>query len=309
MNKEGLAKNFANIGMLNESEGRYDEAIKAHMMALELNIKSKNSGFVEQNMSNMGKVFSSKGDFTEALDYQYRALDMSKVLRNKVSVAMNYGNIGKTYLKMAESKKGNTLRDLDSSITNLKNAITILRQINHPGPLVEFTSNLSKALYLTGDYKKAFEALYFHHQINDSLFSEKTRINIADLEKKRQFELDQKDLTLKAGQMLISGLEQKSRRNGLLAGLFALCLSAIMVIVAFRYFLRRIARQKIVLNEIIYIQSHKFRGPVARIMGLSQLLNTEDPSDPVNQQVVSHIYESTLQLDQVIRNVVNKANQ
>lgn len=76
-----------------------------------------------------------------------------------------------------------------------------------------------------------------------------------------------------------------------------------------RKHLYKIEEQNTALREIAFIESHKVRGPVATIMGLVQLMNTEDPSDPVNKDVVEGIGKVTNDLDLIIREVVRKSTE
>lgn len=59
------------------------------------------------------------------------------------------------------------------------------------------------------------------------------------------------------------------------------------------------------LKNIAWIQSHKVRGPVATILGLINLLDISQPEDPANKDILLGIKEVSLQLDNVIREVVN----
>ena len=70
--------------------------------------------------------------------------------------------------------------------------------------------------------------------------------------------------------------------------------------------LLRIEAQNEVLKEIAWLQSHKVRGPVASILGLAQLFNYSDPSDPVNQEILEGIKFASTGLDNIIREVVDK---
>lgn len=60
------------------------------------------------------------------------------------------------------------------------------------------------------------------------------------------------------------------------------------------------------LKEIAHVQSHQVRGPVATIMGLQQLINTENPADPMNTQILNGIQNACEALDTMIRNIDKK---
>jgi PAS domain S-box-containing protein len=68
----------------------------------------------------------------------------------------------------------------------------------------------------------------------------------------------------------------------------------------------RIEEQNKRLTEIAWLQSHKVRGPVASILGLVQLFNYDDPSDPVNKEILEGIKYATTGLDDIIKEVVEK---
>ena len=71
--------------------------------------------------------------------------------------------------------------------------------------------------------------------------------------------------------------------------------------------IQAIEEQNNKLKEIAYMQSHIIRVPVANIIGLTNLLSTDDKNDP-NNEVVHHIKQSVAQLDDVISNMVKQAN-
>jgi PAS domain S-box-containing protein len=76
-----------------------------------------------------------------------------------------------------------------------------------------------------------------------------------------------------------------------------------------RKHLLKIEEQNTALREIAFIESHKVRGPVATIMGLEQLFNYDDLTDPVNKDIIKHMAGVTKQLDEIIREVVKKSNE
>ncbi len=70
--------------------------------------------------------------------------------------------------------------------------------------------------------------------------------------------------------------------------------------------LMKIREQNEKLKEIAWIQSHKVRGPVATILGLTQIFEYTDPSDPGNQKIIEGIKEEAIKLDEIIKEVVKK---
>jgi PAS domain S-box-containing protein len=63
------------------------------------------------------------------------------------------------------------------------------------------------------------------------------------------------------------------------------------------------------LREIAWIQSHKVRAPVARILGLLQIFDRSAPGDPANMELLQLIEQEALGLDATINEVVRKSNE
>src|SRR5690606_5922075 len=58
-----------------------------------------------------------------------------------------------------------------------------------------------------------------------------------------------------------------------------------------RSHLQRIELQNKRLKKISWVQSHRMRSPVATILGLTELFNFSDPSDPMNSELLQSIKE------------------
>lgn len=70
-----------------------------------------------------------------------------------------------------------------------------------------------------------------------------------------------------------------------------------------RRYLHHIQMQNQRLKDIAWIQSHKVRGPLASIMGLVPLFNTENPADPVNKEILEGVAKAAQSLDNVIKEI------
>jgi PAS domain S-box-containing protein len=60
------------------------------------------------------------------------------------------------------------------------------------------------------------------------------------------------------------------------------------------------------LEQIAWLFSHQVRGPVATIIGLLNLLNHQDITDPINKEVLAKILIPAHQLDEIIAKIINK---
>lgn len=75
-----------------------------------------------------------------------------------------------------------------------------------------------------------------------------------------------------------------------------------------RLHIQKIQLQSRRLEDIAWLQSHKMRSPVATIMGLIQLFNSEDPNDPINIKILEGVKEAAGNLDAVIKEINSKTD-
>jgi len=60
------------------------------------------------------------------------------------------------------------------------------------------------------------------------------------------------------------------------------------------------------LKNIASLSSHELRRPVASMIGLLNILDRENFSNPENKQIMDHLHTVTQEIDEVIRVIVNK---
>lgn len=63
------------------------------------------------------------------------------------------------------------------------------------------------------------------------------------------------------------------------------------------------------LKEISWMQSHIIRAPLARIMGLVELMNSTSPNNEETAEIINYIKLSANELDEVIRAIIASANE
>jgi PAS domain-containing protein len=74
-------------------------------------------------------------------------------------------------------------------------------------------------------------------------------------------------------------------------------------------FFQQISKRDLALKEIVWLQSHKVRAPLANILALTDLLKTdEDLSETSKKEFLTALEVSARQLDTVIKEIVNKAS-
>lgn len=304
-NKVGEARVLGNIGILQDTYGHYNEALDFQMQALEVNRKQNDITGQQVNFMNIGIVYCHMKDYDNALKFQYRALRMSEESGRTGDIAVNNGNIGETYYYSALEDSSAAAKNiqLQSAISFLERSVNQCRSIQYYMPMVEFGQLLSEAYALRGENDKAFRLLKEINTIKDSLAAHDQLLKLHDIETKRELALQEKQLVIQGNQLQIAQLTEANElaeRNLYLAGIAFLLLIGGYIFI--RYW-QKIRNQEAALSDIAFIQSHELRGPVARILGLIQLLNAEQPEYP-DKKVLNYIQQSGAELDEVIRKVV-----
>lgn len=58
------------------------------------------------------------------------------------------------------------------------------------------------------------------------------------------------------------------------------------------------------LEQFAFITAHNLRGPVSTLLGLSQIYNSKDITDPINPTILEKSRETTIKLDEIIKDLV-----
>lgn len=63
------------------------------------------------------------------------------------------------------------------------------------------------------------------------------------------------------------------------------------------------------LIEIAFLQSHQVRAPIAQILGLYNLFNFDDYSDPINAEIFDKMKDTAKSLDNIVRDIVQNTSE
>lgn len=310
--QRGVARNLGNEGRVYFAEKEYAKALDFYFAALEINKQLQNPAYIHVNLANIGAVYTEQKEYEKAIDYHSQALRFSEELDDRAHIAINCGNLGETYYFMAMDSiyRKSALRTgfLHTSISYLEKACSLCRELSMRAPHIEFARYLSEAYTALNQHGKALEVYKELQVLKDSVFSEDSKLLMARIEAKRSLDLKDKDLIIKEKQLEIARLEIINERNE--KGIFIGAVTLLILISAriIRHYLKRQKAHRKTMDDIAGIHSHEIRGPLARIMGLSELINYTDPKDPANKDVLDGIRKSCIELDDQIEKIVNKSN-
>ncbi|PCH67166.1 MAG: hypothetical protein COC01_06460 [Bacteroidetes bacterium] len=97
MFNKGLAMAYNNIGVIYDSQGAIDRALKYNFLSLKINEEVKNKKGMAVSYNNIGLIYSKQGEIDKALEYYFLSLKIREEIRDKKWIATSYNTIGVTY--------------------------------------------------------------------------------------------------------------------------------------------------------------------------------------------------------------------
>jgi len=325
-----IGGDYGNIGIIYLLKKDFDSALEYDFKSLDIFSRLGDKEGVAKNYGNIGNVYKEYGNYVLALEYDTKALEIFRALGDRGGMAINLGNLGEVYLEMAETfnasertplvlPKGTRQMFLASAIENFEKCIAISKEIEQLDNIIEFSEGLSKAYRLSGNYQQALSSYETHVNYKDSVHSDRARLKIAQLETEREQALKEK-------QIKINYLEKARKKQERL--LFALALVILLGLIGYilnkfiqqkrrnkllaiekRKHLQHIAQQKAAMGDFAYRHSHDVSGQVATILGLVDIFNVSDYSDPDNKVIIDGVTETAKKLDVIVKDMIVKENE
>jgi signal transduction histidine kinase len=203
---------------------------------------------------------------------------MEEIAPQSVTSIANLTNLGSTYYELAkQTASPEKSQYLKKSGEYLSKAKSLAEQTSNKEYLANISISLADLEEVRGNYKLALENYKQYSNINDSLFSQDKKNEIAGIEGKHQLILKDKEIAINQLQLT----NERSTRFGLIT---ALALAAIIGLLIYLQSMHRKKTNKTLLllnaqldeaNKIkakfFGILSHDLRSPVADLMHFLQL--------------------------------------
>jgi class 3 adenylate cyclase/tetratricopeptide (TPR) repeat protein len=258
--KNNTARINANIGAIYVDKGNYDVALTHELMALTLYEELGSKTGIVDATDNIAAIYVKLKNFPAALAFEFKALRMVEAIGNKLGQAITLASIGMTYVEMAKDTSAkryqgkqqlNTLpQDLRSltipmpagrigkaelAIEYILKAIVIAEENQSLSTLEGAYNNLKEAYILTGNHKKAFEALANYHAIKDSVFSQDNKEQMIRMGMKYDFDKQRFSDSMKTVEMerIATAKYQRQKRYKLAA------IAGIVLLGGFSFFIAK----------------------------------------------------------------------
>ena len=292
----GVAGTLNSIGIIYKRTGKYQEAIDTYKKALATNDKYQLNRDLTYVYHNIGNAYTELQQYDTALQWYQKSLDMSRVVDNSYAIASNLTTIGRVY---------NLTNRFVEAIALLSQAVAIREDLPQKRALARSLIELGNAYANSGDdasaeqtlmrgldlakevkttqlihdsykyltelytdqrnYERAFKYIQLHHQMQDSIFSEKKIQQINELH--TRYETAQKDqqITLLAKENEIQKKETLRQSTMKWAFFIGLILFGIVTGLVFYILRQKLKNHQVIADKDRYIREVSYKQQMSEL--------------------------------------------
>jgi serine phosphatase RsbU (regulator of sigma subunit) len=210
-----LADALNSTAIIHEKSGNYETALKNFNEALAIYREIDYQYGAAGVLNNIGEVFRLTGRFNRAQEHYLEALKVFKEIGNEFGAAYCLNNIGMIHAESKQYKKAAGYFDQSLKLAEQHNIKDLIKEIYE---------NYAATYEATGKFKKALTYHKLYSQTKDTLFSEDSSRQIAEMQAKYETEKKEKEIQILTRDKEIKELDlekQKLLKKILIAG-FAL---------------------------------------------------------------------------------------
>ncbi len=210
---DSKAQTLLNIGSIYEDREQYEEALDFYEKALEIYKESDNKKGIANTINQLGIYYSKKGEYQKAIEYYEEAKLIAEEIQDSKRLATLQGSIASIYMLQKKydkaieyfTKAKNIYVEIGSFSNIVKYNLEIAKVYNiqkKPNKAIPYLKEsdilmikieglkMEYQLYntyyetrkLLGDYQKALDYHEKYFEVHDSIFSENSETQVANLQ-------------------------------------------------------------------------------------------------------------------------------
>lgn len=254
--KNDIADSYCNIGIIYALKKDYKEADIKFKKALKFKIEIKNKEGIARmynnigsNIQNQGVAFlklgkkeQAKSNFELALKNYFTGLKIQEEIGDKRSIAMSYSNIGGIYFYVPDYLLAKQW---------FKKALILSKELGDKYLIKEIYSGLADTDEKLGNYKSAYLNYQLYTYYKDSIFSEESIWQLANLQTKYEAEKKQNIIEIQALQLSKQKLQLTQNKIQLILLIVGII---IVIIIAYLIINRNKIKQRETLQKNMFVQ-------------------------------------------------------
>lgn len=347
-NLPALAASYRCMASVYNSQGNTNKSIEFFLKDLTLHTKLNDQKSIGRALNNLSFSYLTGKMIDSAILYTNKALAFNLKLKDDYLIAFAYRNAGdlSEVRKLLDSAKYyfnlsvqyatkiksiqlqltslyrigrilNNKNNYKESIPYLENALQLSNQMGAKSETALIYSLLATAYEGVGDYKKAYQIQKKSSQLNDSLYQEKSRSRLAEMQAKFEAEKKQSEINqLRIEKELeIENNQRKTILN------FSLIITMIVVIILLINIWRKnkyktatnllLQTQKKDLEETLLLKdrvfsivSHDLRSPIASLNAVLPMLDPDSLDHETYHQLKLNLTKQVQNLNYVLDNLL-----
>lgn len=285
----GRAFVLKNLGVVYKNQGNLKAALDLYNDALKNYEKMGLKREMGQVFENIGNIFFEEGDFDKAVVHYRQSLSIANAMKDSISIAMASQALANGYLR---------LKKMDSAEVHSKNAVSLAKTTGINLTAMDGHMTLAEVYYSTNDFHRAYDNLYKHKVLRDSLYTIEKRDLAEEIEAKYQNEQKTKEIALLTSEKELQTLQLTKRQNERNAIIVFAILAITMVILVYNQY-RIKKRSNRELQELDQAKSnffanisHEFRTPLTLIKGPIEHVE-QNPEEQLDKNHIKMIRRNT----------------
>ncbi len=271
--REGVAATYNHLGLIYSKQDELDQALEFYNQAMDLYRQMKNEKGMAVTFRNIGDIQHNREEYSKALTSYFRALQREQKAGDATGAALNFNSIARSYAAM---------KQYDRAIFYYNKAIAGAGIAEASEPLMQAYQGLASSFAQTNDFRRAYEMQQKYLGVRDSVSSQLTTREIAEVEARYELQSQRQEVELLRKEKKIQSITlERNRQLNYLMGVLSVLLLILGLVYLNRYIIKRRANKLLsVRNQIIQAQNRDLQTINEKLKfseeNLQNLLATKD---------------------------------
>jgi signal transduction histidine kinase len=196
--KAGMTASYNNVALIYGIMDRYPEAMESLNAALRIAKETNNKRNMASTLSNLGIIHTKMGNYQEGLKNYQQSLKVAEDLRDMRHQAFCCNIIGKLYIKIGKPEDAKPY---------LEKALSFSKVIGGKENIKDVYESLARIDSITGDYRQALANYKLFVFYKDSILNENNSRQIAEVRAQYETEKNLKEIQKKRDSLIIARAE------------------------------------------------------------------------------------------------------
>lgn len=251
--KKGFASSLTNISQSYLKMGDKKKAIENLLLALKIYTEVDYQNGISACLQNIGDYYKDEKNYSKALEYFLKAYKLNSELDDKKAQASTLTLIGDIYYVQ---------ENYSNALENYLKSAEIAMELGIKDMLKENYQAISDVYQAMGNYEKAYEYQKQYSDIKDSIYSEESINQIADMQTKYETEKQEEEINLLKKETELQDL--KINKGYLLIGFIVGILVLIIVLASVTFYAYRQNKKAKKILEIQNVEIIKQKEEISK---------------------------------------------